>query len=82
MRMTTASSREGVSLRAFEATHLDDLVQMWRTSFEHGVGIRDWHSLEEQRAYFMREVLPNNDVRLAFEADRLVAFIAATASRN
>jgi len=78
MRMTTASSREGVSLRAFEATHLDDLVQMWRTSFEHGVGIRDWHSLEEQRAYFMREVLPNNDVRLAFEADRLVAFIAAT----
>ena len=64
MRMTTASSREGVSLRAFEATHLDDLVQMWRTSFEHGVGIRDWHSLEEQRAYFMREVLPNNDLVL------------------
>ena len=78
MRMTTASSRDGVSLRGFEAAHLDDLVQMWRTSFEHGVGIRDWHSLEEQRAYFMREVLPNNDVRLAFEADRLVAFIAAT----
>jgi hypothetical protein len=36
MPMTTASSRDGVSLRPFEAAHLDDLVQMWRTSFEHG----------------------------------------------
>ena len=73
-----ASTRDGVTLRPFEAAHLDDLVQMWRASFEHGVGIRDWHSIEEQRAYFLREVLPNNDVRVAFMGDRLVAFIAAT----
>ena len=50
---------------------------MWRESFEHGVGIVDPHSLEEQAAYFDTEVLPRHTVRLGLFADQLVGFIAA-----
>ena len=50
---------------------------MWRGSFEHGVGIVDPHSLEEQAAYFDTEVLAKHTVRLVLFADQLVGFIAA-----
>lgn len=51
---------------------------MWRESFEAGVGVRDPHPLEEQQQYFLREVLPRNDVRLAFLDAQLVGFVAAS----
>jgi len=51
---------------------------MWRASFEYGVGIIDPHSLEAQRRYFVDEVLPHNDVRLALVAGALVGFVAAS----
>jgi hypothetical protein len=41
----------------FEPQRTDDLIRMWRESFEHGVGIVDTHSLEEQRKYFVDEIL-------------------------
>ena len=50
---------------------------MWRTSFERGVGITDWHPLEDQRAYLLREVLPNHDVRVATDGDAIVGFVAS-----
>ena len=34
---------------------LDELVLMWRASFERGVGITDPHPLEEQRDFFRRQ---------------------------
>jgi ribosomal protein S18 acetylase RimI-like enzyme len=58
---------------------LDELVVMWRQSFEDGVGITDPHSLQEQRDYFLSEVLPKQTVMLALRDDRLVGFVAACA---
>ena len=49
----------------YSARHLGDLLPMWRASFERAVGITDPHPLEEQRAYFLREVVPNYYIRVA-----------------
>jgi GNAT superfamily N-acetyltransferase len=56
----------------------DELVRMWRESFEAGVGIVDPHPLAEQRDYLLDEVVPNNEVRIALLDGRLVGFVAAT----
>jgi GNAT superfamily N-acetyltransferase len=66
-------------LREFEAADFDELLPMWRASFEHGVGITDPHSLAEQRDYFWAEVALKNRIRVALEEGRLVGFVAATA---
>src|SRR5574337_662120 len=58
---------------------LDALVRMWRESFEYGVGITDPNPLEDQMAYFEREVRPNNRVRIARAADGVVGFVASNA---
>jgi GNAT superfamily N-acetyltransferase len=51
---------------------------MWRAAFEHGVGVRDPHSLAEQRDYFVQQVLPGHEVRLALAGDELLGFVAAS----
>jgi GNAT superfamily N-acetyltransferase len=51
---------------------------MWRAGFEAGVGVIDPHPLAAQRHYFLDEVLPNNDVRLAMLKSELVGFVAAS----
>jgi GNAT superfamily N-acetyltransferase len=56
----------------------DRLVRMWRESFEFGVGITDPHPIAEQVAYFEAEVRPRNRIRLAWAADELVGFVAAS----
>ena len=61
----------------YDPARLDDLVPMWRASFEQGVGIVDPHPLAEQRDYFLAEVLPRCDVKLAVRGDELVGFVAA-----
>jgi hypothetical protein len=68
-----------MTLADFDAGRLDELVPMWRASFEAGVGIIDPHPLSEQRQYFLSEVLPRNEVRLALLDDTLVGFVAASA---
>jgi GNAT superfamily N-acetyltransferase len=65
-------------LVAYDPHWLDELIPMWRASFEHGVGVVDPHPIEAQRDYFLREILPNSDVRVAVADDRLVGFVAAT----
>ena len=67
-----------MTLAPYDDAHLDALVPMWRAAFEGGVGIVDPHPLEEQRAYFLREVLPRCDVRVALRDGALVGFVAAT----
>lgn len=51
---------------------------MWRASFEAGVGIIDPHPIEAQRRYFVDEVLPRNEVRVALRGGRIVGFVATT----
>jgi GNAT superfamily N-acetyltransferase len=68
----------GVRLVDFRAERLDELVAMWRASFEAGVGIVDPHPISQQREYFLNEVVPRNTVRLALLDDELVGFVAAS----
>ena len=70
--------RPSVRVTEFDHRATDELVPMWRESFEFGVGVADPHSLEEQRAYFLSKVLPENRVRLAWSGEELVAFLAST----
>jgi Acetyltransferases len=67
-------------LTAFEHSRLDELVLMWRESFETGVGVTDPHPLAAQRHYFLSQVLPAHDVRLGMLDEHLVGFIAASRS--
>ena len=62
----------------YQAAWLDELVPMWRASFEAGVGVIDPNPLDSQRQYFLDEVLPNNVVRLAVRGEKLVGFLAAS----
>jgi len=62
----------------FQAVRLDELVAMWRASFEVGVGVKDPHPIAEQKHYFLAQVLPRNSVRMALLADQLVGFVAAS----
>lgn len=55
----------------------DELVPMWRASFEQGVGVRDPHPIAEQRAYLHEQVVPHHTVRLAFRDGLLVGFLAS-----
>lgn len=67
-----------LTLCDFRIDLLDELVAMWRQSFEDGVGITDPHSLQQQRDYFLSEVLPRHTVKLAMRYDLLVGFVAAS----
>ena len=67
-----------IELVEFEPRWLDELVPMWRASFEGGVGIIDPHPLAEQRQYFLDVVLPQNSVRVALAGKLLVGFVAAS----
>jgi GNAT superfamily N-acetyltransferase len=66
-------------LAEFDGEWLDELIPMWRRSFEAGVGIVDPHPLAGQRQYFLDQVLPHNAVRLALLDGVLVGFVAASA---
>ena len=63
----------------FEIPMAEALVPMWRESFEHGVGIVDSHPIDEQRAYLIDCVLPEHDVTVALQGDRIVGFVASNA---
>ena len=66
-----------VRVQDFQSVDLEPLVRMWRESFEYGVGVVDPHPIEEQIAYFEREVRPKNRVQVAWEGELIVGFIAA-----
>jgi GNAT superfamily N-acetyltransferase len=54
------------------------VVELWRASFEHGVGIKDHHPIDEQHAHFVEQVVPVNRVRVALDGPAVVAFMAST----
>lgn len=69
-----------VRLIGYRPSFLDELIPMWRASFEAGVGIVDPHPLHEQRQYFLQTVLPQHAVQLAVDGGdgRLLGFVAAS----
>jgi ribosomal protein S18 acetylase RimI-like enzyme len=71
-------SAHRVALVEYADAWLDELIPMWRASFENGVGIVEPHPIEDQKRYFLTQVLPTHAVRLAFEDAKLVGFVAAS----
>ncbi|MBK6787732.1 MAG: GNAT family N-acetyltransferase [Betaproteobacteria bacterium] len=67
-----------VRITDFDPSVIDELVPMWRASFEFGVGIVDTNPIEGQAEYFRTKVVPENRVRLAWSGNELVAFMAST----
>lgn len=70
-----------VSLVPFAMAHADELIALWRSSFESAVGVPEPHTHEQQRDYFLRTVLANNRVRVAMARGQVVGFIAASDER-
>jgi len=64
----------------FKLAMADELVPMWREAFEHGVGIVDPNPIEGQRAFLIERVLPEHDVTVALEGERIVGFLASNAA--
>ena len=75
-----ASPQARLVLEPYDAARVDELVAMWRASFEDGVGIVDPHPIAEQKRHLVERVLPDHDVRVALLGDRLVGFVAANAT--
>lgn len=69
-----------IVLAPYDADRVDELVPMWRASFEGGVGIVDPHPIAEQKRYFVEQVLARHDVRVALAGHELVGFVAADAA--
>ena len=74
----TSQDQVAIDIVDFDAARTDELVRLWRESFEYGVGGVDPHPIEDQRAAFVGTVASNNAVRMALLDDKLVGFIAAT----
>lgn len=66
----------GVHTEAFDPAQALTLVQMWRESFEFGVGIRDPHPVEEQVAFLLDELVPAHTVAVAKHGERIAGFCA------
>ena len=65
-------------IRDYRSDDARVVVQLWRTSFEHGVGVKDHHPLQDQLDHFLTDVVPHNDVRVACEDAMIIGFIAFT----
>jgi len=65
------------TLQNFVEADFDELLPMWRESFEFGVGITDLSPFAGQRAYFWSEVAPKYSIRVARSDTQLLGFVAA-----
>ena len=59
---------------------LQPLVDLWRESFEHGVGVVDPHPIGEQRQYFVEHVAVRCEVSVVLRDAAIVGFVAADAA--
>lgn len=75
--MSASPLVSNLAISEYSPEHADELVRMWRASFEQGVGIKDPNPLEGQVAYLHEQVLPRHTVRLAWQDNTLVGFLAA-----
>jgi ribosomal protein S18 acetylase RimI-like enzyme len=74
--MPPAAAGGDVDVVPYAPAMLVPLVDLWRASFEHGVGIVDPHPIEQQREFFVREVLPQHEVSVALRDGGMVGFVA------
>jgi len=74
--MTHHSAVREIVVTPFDKPMTVALVQLWRASFEHGVGVPDPHPIEQQTAFFVDQVLPRHAVRVALDGAAPVGFIA------
>ena len=75
---TERPDRLAVDVVDFDTPWTDEVVRLWRQSFEFGVGVVDPNPIEGQRDAFVTSVVPNNSVRIALLDGAPVGFIAAT----
>jgi hypothetical protein len=68
-----------MQIAEYEAKRARELVAVWRASFEHGVRITDPHPIEDQLNFFLREVVPNNKIRVALDESAIVALRSVAA---
>ena len=54
------------------------LVQMWRASFEFGVGIQDPHPIEAQVSFLFEQLAPSHTLRVAKDGTAIVGFLASS----
>jgi ribosomal protein S18 acetylase RimI-like enzyme len=69
----------GLRVEAFDPAQALALVQMWRESFEFGVGIRDPHPIEEQVTFLLEKLVPAHTIAVAKRGDRIAGFCAHNA---
>jgi len=50
----TRMNQLAINIVDFDAARTDELVRLWRESFEFGVGVVDPHPIEDQREHFVR----------------------------
>jgi len=62
----------------YSEEYLKALVRLWRDSFEAAIGMADPNPIDEQRQYFIDELLPKNQVLVALDRLKVVGFIAAS----
>ncbi len=54
---SSARSSHQLEIVDFDVARTDELVRMWRESFEFGVGVVDPHPIEDQREHFTTSVV-------------------------
>src|SRR5215471_5539985 len=69
---------ERIDLEDFRAELGEELVLMWRESFEHGVGVKDFHPIEDQVRFLQDKLVMENTVRVAWLDGAMAGFVAAT----
>jgi hypothetical protein len=74
---TNADTPVSMQVAAYEPTDAHELVNMWRASFEYGVGITDPNPIQDQLAFFLSEVVPKNEVTVVKDAGIIIGFSAS-----
>ena len=74
----TNAPATGMRIVDYREEHAREVVQLWRASFEHGVGVTDHHPIQDQLDHFLADVVPHYKVRVACEGPSIIGFIAFT----
>jgi GNAT superfamily N-acetyltransferase len=78
---STLSRDAQVELLPFLPAFAGEVVAMWRESFEAAVGVSEPHTMEQQCAYLLNNVVPTNRVVIAVVGNRVIGFVAASDER-
>ena len=65
-----------MQVSAYKPADALELVNMWRASFEYGVGITDPNPIADQLDFFLLEVVPQSEVTVVKDKGVIVGFLA------